>query len=162
MTAPRNFGDPPGPGLETRMARAICRIDCAFRGEPPCYEIDPADWPPATCCEPGCAAYAAEAAAVIIEPDSDGIALAMCRAINREGERTMRLTAKVVPYSSIVVGGLMLQDEGGRAVFQVAFLGTTSGIIKAETEALAEAFAWWVNELGLEVPDRPTVEHEGE
>lgn len=47
----------------------------------------------------------------------------------------MKLTAKEVPYSSIVGGGLMLIDESGRAAFQVMFMGTTNGITKEQTAA---------------------------
>ena len=43
------------------IARAICQEDCAFRGEPACWDIDPDHWPPPTCCEPGCTALAAAA-----------------------------------------------------------------------------------------------------
>lgn len=40
------------------IAKAICQEDCAFRGEPACWNIDPGHWPPPTCDEPGCMAYA--------------------------------------------------------------------------------------------------------
>lgn len=39
-----------------RMARAICREQCAFYGEPPCHETG--DWPNEGCNEPGCIALA--------------------------------------------------------------------------------------------------------
>lgn len=63
----------------------------------------------------------------------------------------MKLTAKEVPYSSIVGGGLMLTDESGRAAFQVMFMGTTNGITKEQTAALSRQFGAWAREYGLEV-----------
>jgi len=53
--------------LRERVARAICREKCAFKGEPPCFTVmdgSEFDFPPETCCEPGCMA---EADAVIAE-----------------------------------------------------------------------------------------------
>lgn len=38
------------------IARAICREQCAFFGEPPCFEV--AEWPNKSCNEPGCQALA--------------------------------------------------------------------------------------------------------
>jgi hypothetical protein len=67
----------------------------------------------------------------------------------------MRLKAKVTPYSSIVGGGLTLLDEQGRARFIVNFMGTTEGITKEETVALAEQFAHYVNNHDVVVPTRP-------
>jgi hypothetical protein len=64
----------------------------------------------------------------------------------------VKLTSKIVPYSSNVGGGLVLLDEIGRAVFQVAFMGTTQGITKEQTAELSRQFDWYVNELGLEIP----------
>jgi hypothetical protein len=66
----------------------------------------------------------------------------------------MKLHAQEVPYSSIVGGGLTLIAEDKSAAFIVNFMGTTKGITKEETRALATQFAAWVNERGLEVPDR--------
>jgi hypothetical protein len=66
----------------------------------------------------------------------------------------MKLKAQPVPFSSIVGGGLTLVDEEGRSAFIVSFMGTTNGITKEQTEAMAKAFARWVNENGLEVPER--------
>lgn len=66
----------------------------------------------------------------------------------------MKLTPKVTPYSSVVGGGLMLCDETGRARFMVLFTGTTDGITKEENNTLAEQFAAWASEHGLQVPER--------
>lgn len=66
----------------------------------------------------------------------------------------MRLTAKPVPHSGIVGGGLMLCDATGRARFIVNFMGTTEGIRKEETAALAEQFAHYVNNHDVIVPER--------
>jgi len=41
---------------QDRLARAICREQCAFYGEPPCHQTGP--WPNAECNEPGCQALA--------------------------------------------------------------------------------------------------------
>ncbi len=47
-----------------RLARAICQEDCAFRGEPACWEMTASEgpeacpWPNPNCDEPGCQAYA--------------------------------------------------------------------------------------------------------
>lgn len=48
-----------------RMARAICREQCAFYGEPPCHETG--EWPNTGCNEPGCMALARAAAEVRAE-----------------------------------------------------------------------------------------------
>lgn len=67
----------------------------------------------------------------------------------------MKLHAKRIPYSSIVGGGLTLIDDSGRHAFIVNFIGTTKGITKEETAALADQFAKWIEEHGgIEVPDR--------
>jgi hypothetical protein len=66
----------------------------------------------------------------------------------------MKLTAQTVPYSSVVGGGLMLKDESGRAAFIVNFIGTTQGITKEETAALSKQFAEFIEQHGLQVPDR--------
>lgn len=66
----------------------------------------------------------------------------------------MKLKAQATPYSSTVGGGLMLTDERGAAAFIVAFMGTSRGITKEETEALTRQFKAFVDEHGLEVPDR--------
>lgn len=66
----------------------------------------------------------------------------------------MKLTAKTVPYSSVVGGGLMLCDETGRARFIVNFMGATEGITKEETAALSRQFASFISDRELEVPAR--------
>jgi hypothetical protein len=48
-----------------RMARAICREQCAFYGEPPCHAMG--EWPNTGCDEPGCMALARAAAEVRAE-----------------------------------------------------------------------------------------------
>lgn len=68
---------------------------------------------------------------------------------------TVRLSADMVPYSSIVGGGLTLKKIDGTAGFIVNFIGTTAGITKAETQALSEQFAWFVSNYGCYVPARP-------
>ena len=65
-----------------------------------------------------------------------------------------KLKAKKVPYSSVVGGSLTLIDEQERPRFMVLFCGTTEGIEKAESDALAERIAALIDEHGLEVPDR--------
>ena len=40
-----------------KIARAICREQCAFRGEPPCWQVS-GEWPNPNCDEPGCHALA--------------------------------------------------------------------------------------------------------
>lgn len=51
--------------LRERVARAICREKCAFRGEPPCWDsaFDDKPFPPEGCCEPGCLSEAVAALA---------------------------------------------------------------------------------------------------
>lgn len=66
----------------------------------------------------------------------------------------MKLTANKTPYSSVVGGGLMLTDARGRAAFMVIFTGTTDGITKEQDAALADAIAGWINQHGLDVPER--------
>ena len=48
------------------IARAICREQCAFYGEPPCWTFK-GKWPPRGCSEPGCIALAKAAAEAIAE-----------------------------------------------------------------------------------------------
>jgi len=43
--------------------------------------------------------------------------------MGNKGKRAMKLKSKVVRYSSIVGGGLMLTDEAGAARFIVNFMG---------------------------------------
>jgi hypothetical protein len=64
----------------------------------------------------------------------------------------MKLKAEIVPYSSIVGGGLMLTTEDGASAFILNFIGTTKGITKDQTEAISKKIAGWINENGLEVP----------
>lgn len=66
----------------------------------------------------------------------------------------MKLTSKIVPYSSIVGGGLMLMNESGHAAFIVSFRGTTDGITKQETKELTDQFNRWIAEYGLIVSPR--------
>lgn len=49
--------------LIERIGKAICRETCAFKGEPPCFEVhgdqgEALPWPPEACDEPGCIALA--------------------------------------------------------------------------------------------------------
>lgn len=64
------------------------------------------------------------------------------------------LSALTVPYSSVVGGGLTLRAINGRAAFIVNFIGTTEGITKEETAALAKQFEWFVSTYGCAVPAR--------
>jgi hypothetical protein len=64
----------------------------------------------------------------------------------------MKLKSKVVPYSSVVGGGLMLTDKDGAARFIVNFMGTTAGISKEQSEALSEQIDALINAHGLSVP----------
>ena len=66
----------------------------------------------------------------------------------------MKLKADKVPYSGTVGGGLCLIDENGRARFMVAIFGTTEGITKEETAAIASALVSGIPEDGIEVPER--------
>lgn len=55
------------------IARAICRETCAFKGDPPCFEVEADDegelpWPPPLCDEPGCMALAEAVAALPVTP----------------------------------------------------------------------------------------------
>lgn len=64
----------------------------------------------------------------------------------------MKLKANVVPYSSVVGGGLSLLDENGRARYQIMFIGTTDGISKEVTGALSKQIGDYINKYGLEIP----------
>lgn len=55
--------------LTAKLCRSICRERCSYRGEPPCFEIDKDNWPPQTCDEPGCEAYAMSAIAALTTHD---------------------------------------------------------------------------------------------
>jgi hypothetical protein len=53
------------PEIEV-VARAICREQCAFYGEPACFDISnneggPMPWPNPNCTDPGCVALASVA-----------------------------------------------------------------------------------------------------
>jgi hypothetical protein len=61
----------------------------------------------------------------------------------------MKLRAKVVPYSSIVGGGVTLLDEKGAARFILSLRGTTQGIDRQQTEALTKQIADLINANGL-------------
>jgi len=67
---------------------------------------------------------------------------------------SVKLTTDIVPYSSIVGGGLVLKEMGGKAAFIVNFIGTMQGITKEETQALSLQFAWFVNTFGCRAPER--------
>ena len=54
-----------------RVARAICREQCAFYGEPPCW-LGNREWPNPNCDEPGCNALAAAALAATAEHEEKG------------------------------------------------------------------------------------------
>jgi len=66
----------------------------------------------------------------------------------------MKLKANKVPYSGTVGGGLCLIDESGRARFMVAIYGTTEGITKEETVAIARALVDGIPAAGIDVPER--------
>jgi hypothetical protein len=42
------------PARLDRAVRAVCAESCAHRGEPPCWQICPDEWPNPNCDEPGC------------------------------------------------------------------------------------------------------------
>ena len=63
-----------------RIARAICREQCAFYGEPPCW-LGNKDWPNRQCDEPGCHALA-EAAVRINDRANPGAEPAADRQIS--------------------------------------------------------------------------------
>lgn len=66
----------------------------------------------------------------------------------------MKLDARLIPYSSVVGGGVSLLDQSGRAKFQIMLIGTTDGITKEESDAIARRLAELVNQHGLEVSKR--------
>lgn len=72
----------------------------------------------------------------------------------------VKLFADVVPYSSIVGGGLVLKQVDGRAGFIINFMGTTEGVTKEETAALTEQFLWFVRTFGCAVPVRASAKQE--
>lgn len=64
-----------------------------------------------------------------------------------------KLTAKVIPFSSIVGGGVALLDAHGRIRFQIALLGCSHGISKLQSDDMAHQLAFLINELGLDAID---------
>lgn len=62
-----------------------------------------------------------------------------------------RLTARAIPYSSVVGGGLILVDEKGAARFGVIFRGTSWGISKEQNNQLSEQIINLINTNGIEV-----------
>lgn len=65
----------------------------------------------------------------------------------------MKLKAQIVPYSSIVGGGVLLLDERGAAVFQIGLRGTSRGITKEQTEIITTRLVELINRCGLEVEE---------
>ena len=63
---------------EAEIARAICREECAFYGEPPCFEMDddgvPCPWPNPHCDGPGCFALAQAVAAELAKQEQPNAA----------------------------------------------------------------------------------------
>ena len=66
----------------------------------------------------------------------------------------MRLSARPLPYSSTVGGGVQLLDAHGRPRFMVAFIGMQDGITKEESVTLSEQFVHYVNNHDVVVPVR--------
>lgn len=66
----------------------------------------------------------------------------------------MKLGAKEIPFSSIVGGGLALVDERGAYRFQLAIMGTTQGITREQSQAIAEQVTRLINANNLDVPER--------
>lgn len=63
----------------------------------------------------------------------------------------MKLKAKVVPYSSIVGGGLMLLNESGECMGQIAFIGGNPKLsfnTRGTHEKLASNLAKLINDNG--------------
>jgi hypothetical protein len=67
----------------------------------------------------------------------------------------MKLTARIVPYSSVVGGGVMLLDEAGKAYLQLAVMGGRVGVTREEHEATAAALVELVNAEGLVIGETP-------
>lgn len=65
----------------------------------------------------------------------------------------MKLSAQVVPYSSLVGSGVALVDGEGARRFLVCFTGLAHGCGPRQSEALAAALAARINASPLEVPD---------
>lgn len=58
----------------------------------------------------------------------------------------MKLTAKKVPYSSIVGGGVMLQTDDGKEAFQVMVRGFPNGISKEQDADICDRIIGAFNE----------------
>jgi hypothetical protein len=63
----------------------------------------------------------------------------------------VKLTAKVLPYSRTIGGGLMLFDEGGRPVCQISLVAR-SAITEEQLVALARQLDRYIHQNGLELP----------
>jgi hypothetical protein len=48
-------------GRVDAIERAICQERCAYLGEPPCWRVEPLQWPNPNCAEPSCRAFAVAA-----------------------------------------------------------------------------------------------------
>ncbi|MCO5730151.1 DUF2783 domain-containing protein [Rhizobium sp. SSA_523] len=66
----------------------------------------------------------------------------------------MKLIAQAVSYSSVVGGGILLMTEKGHVAFQIALIGSTAGISKEQSKAMAARLVELINQHGLEVPER--------
>lgn len=67
----------------------------------------------------------------------------------------MKLKSKIVRYSSVVGGGLMLTDERGAVQFIVNFMGASNGISKEQSQALSEQIDALINANAIFVPEPP-------
>lgn len=68
-----------------------------------------------------------------------------------------KLVAKLTPYSSVVGGGLQLQDEDGRMQFVVALMGVSNGISKEQSSELSQRLADGFN--SKIIPERVNADH---
>lgn len=64
----------------------------------------------------------------------------------------MKVFLKKTPYSSVVGGGIQLVNENGEAVYMFGFMGTTRGISKEVTDAIADTLIAKFPD-GFEIPD---------
>lgn len=74
----------------------------------------------------------------------------------------MRLTAKIVPFSGVVGGGIVLQDEQGRSRYLLGLLGTSLRVSTDETKRdyilVAQQLKTMIDAAGgLELPDSEPV-----
>lgn len=60
----------------------------------------------------------------------------------------MKLTAQVVPYSSIVGGGVMLLDDKGKAFVQLIIAGGPPGYTAQDVKTISERLVARINENG--------------